>query len=106
MLPDVTHWPAGTGGLRDSIRHEIVARQLDEQITARYPVGQRLRILDAGMGQGAQALRLARAGHTVTGLEADPDLLKAARDSLATEPAAIRERVRMIEGDGRETGVH
>ncbi|MEV7676554.1 methyltransferase domain-containing protein [Streptomyces sp. NPDC088752] len=106
MLPAVTHWPAGTGGLRDTIRHEIVARQLDEQITARYPVGQRLRILDAGMGQGSQALRLARAGHTVTGLEADPELLKAARESLSTEPAGIRERVRMIEGDGRETGVH
>lgn len=106
MLPAVAHWPAGSGGLRDTIRQEIVARQLDEQISGRYPVGQRLRILDAGMGQGTQALRLARAGHTVTGLEADPDLLKAARESLATEPAGIRERVRLIEADGRETGVH
>ncbi|MFF5788133.1 class I SAM-dependent methyltransferase [Streptomyces sp. NPDC012693] len=106
MLPAVAHWPAGSGGLRDTIRQEIVARQLDEQISGRYPVGQRLRILDAGMGQGTQALRLARAGHTVTGLESDPDLLKAARESLAKEPAGIRERVRLIEGDGRETGVH
>jgi SAM-dependent methyltransferase len=69
-------------------------------------VGQRLRVLDVGMGQGTQALRLARAGHKVTGLEADPDMLRAARASLATEPAGIRERVRLIEGDGRDTGVH
>jgi SAM-dependent methyltransferase len=88
------------------VRQELVARQLDEQIAARYPVGQRLRVLDVGMGQGTQALRLARAGHTVTGLESDPEMLKVARESLATEPAGIRERVRLIEGDGRETGVH
>ncbi|MEV6331630.1 methyltransferase domain-containing protein [Streptomyces sp. NPDC051909] len=106
MLPVVGTWPAEPGGLRDTVRQELIARQLDEQIAARYPVGQRLRILDAGMGQGTQALRLARAGHTVTGLEADPELLQAARDSLATEPAGIRERVRLIHGDGRETGVH
>ncbi|MGW6457797.1 class I SAM-dependent methyltransferase [Streptomyces sp. NPDC055078] len=83
-----------------------MARQLDEQIAARYPVGQRLRILDVGMGRGAQALRLARAGHTVTGLESDAALLRRAQESLATEPAGIRERVRLIDGDYGETGVH
>ncbi|MER6772133.1 class I SAM-dependent methyltransferase [Streptomyces bacillaris] len=84
----------------------MVARQLDEQIAGRFPVGQRLRILDVGMGRGVQALRLARAGHSVTGLESDAGLLGAARDALSTEPEGIRERVRLIEGDGRETGVH
>ncbi|MET9800766.1 methyltransferase domain-containing protein [Streptomyces sp. NPDC006368] len=88
------------------MRQELVARQLDEQMAARYPVGQRLRILDVGMGQGTQALRLARAGHSVTGLESDPGMLKAAREALASEPAGIRERFRLIEGDGRETGAH
>ncbi|MFC5800311.1 class I SAM-dependent methyltransferase [Streptomyces formicae] len=83
-----------------------MARQLDEQIAGRFPVGQRLRVLDVGMGQGTQALRLARAGHTVTGLESDPEMLKAAREVLAAEPAGIRERFRAIEGDGRDTGVH
>lgn len=58
------------------------------------------------MGQGTQALRLARAGHAVTGLESDAGMLSTARESLATEPAGIRERVRLIEGDGRDTGVH
>ncbi|ALU93413.1 methyltransferase [Streptomyces globisporus C-1027] len=69
-------------------------------------MGRRLRILDVGMGQGTQALRLARAGHSVTGLESDAEMLASARAALASEPEGIRERVRLIEGDGRETGVH
>ncbi|GGS96137.1 class I SAM-dependent methyltransferase [Streptomyces chromofuscus] len=83
-----------------------MARQLDEQIAGRFPVGQRLRVLDVGMGQGTQALRLARAGHQVTGIEKDATMLAAARSALAVEPEGIRERVRLIEGDGRDTGVH
>lgn len=88
------------------MRQALVAHQLDEQITARFPVGQRLRILDVGVGQGTQALRLARAGHEVTGLESDAAMLEAARAALAGEPEGIRGRVRLIEGDGRETGAH
>ncbi|MFI8187873.1 class I SAM-dependent methyltransferase [Streptomyces sp. NPDC085946] len=83
-----------------------MARQLDEQIAGRFPVGKRLRVLDVGMGQGTQALRLARLGHQVTGLEQDPTMIAAARAALAGEPEGIRERMRIMEGDGRETGVH
>ncbi|MET9911669.1 methyltransferase domain-containing protein [Streptomyces sp. NPDC006476] len=83
-----------------------MARQLDEQIVGRFPVGQRLRVLDVGMGQGTQALRLARAGHQVTGVEQDSTMVAVAREALAAEPEGIRERVRIIEGDGRDTGVH
>ncbi|GAA3789642.1 methyltransferase domain-containing protein [Streptomyces coacervatus] len=83
-----------------------MARQLDEQIAGRFPVGQRLRVLDVGMGQGTQALRLARAGHQVTGVEQDPTMVAAAREALSGEPEGIRERVRIVEGDGRDTGVH
>ncbi|MFF7329140.1 class I SAM-dependent methyltransferase [Streptomyces sp. NPDC090306] len=84
----------------------MVARQLDEQIAGRFPVGQRLRVLDVGMGQGTQALRLARAGHQVTGLERDRNMIAAARTALAAEPEGIQERMRIVEGDGRDTGVH
>ncbi|MFF3754003.1 class I SAM-dependent methyltransferase [Streptomyces sp. NPDC002018] len=94
------------GALRDVVRQELVARQLDEQIAGRFPVGRRLRVLDVGMGQGTQALRLARAGHTVTGLESDSGMLAKAREALVGEPAGIQERVRLVEGDGLETGVH
>ncbi|MER5830792.1 methyltransferase domain-containing protein [Streptomyces sp. NPDC002130] len=83
-----------------------MARQLDEQIVGRFPVGRRLRVLDVGMGQGTQALRLARAGHQVTGLEQDATMVAVARESLSGEPEGIRERMRIIEGDGRDTGVH
>ncbi|MGP4051148.1 class I SAM-dependent methyltransferase [Streptomyces sp. 2A115] len=83
-----------------------MARQLDEQIAGRFPVGQRLRVLDVGMGQGTQALRLARAGHQVTGVEQDSRMIAAAREALATEPEGIRGRVRLVESDGRDTGVH
>lgn len=58
------------------------------------------------MGQGTQALRLARAGHQVTGVEKDPRMLGAAREALAAEPEGIRDRVRLLESDGRDTGVH
>ncbi|MDX3239885.1 methyltransferase domain-containing protein [Streptomyces sp. ME03-5709C] len=88
------------------MRQELVARQLDEQITARFPVGRRLRILDVGPGQGTQALRLARAGHLVTGLEADPRMAGVLREAVSAEPEGIRERITLVEGDGRETGRH
>ncbi|MFI2639750.1 class I SAM-dependent methyltransferase [Streptomyces sp. NPDC018610] len=84
----------------------MVARQLEEQIAGRFPVGQRLRVLDVGMGQGTQALRLARAGHQVTGLERDEKMIAAARTALAGEPEGIRARMRIVEGDGQDTGVH
>ncbi|MEU0003774.1 methyltransferase domain-containing protein [Streptomyces sp. NPDC006314] len=83
-----------------------MARQLDEQIAGRFPVGQRLRVLDVGMGRGTQALRLARLGHQVTGVEQDAAMIAAARQALAGEPEGIRARVRLVEGDGRDTGVH
>ncbi|GHC63695.1 class I SAM-dependent methyltransferase [Streptomyces cinnamoneus] len=92
--------------MRNTVRQELVARQVDEQISARFPVGRRLRVLDVGPGQGTQALRLARAGHEVTGLESDPRMVAALRGALAAEPEGIRERVRIIEGDGRDTGAH
>ncbi|MFE2463709.1 class I SAM-dependent methyltransferase [Streptomyces sp. NPDC059402] len=83
-----------------------MARQLDEQIAGRFAVGRRLRVLDVGMGRGAQALRLARAGHQVTGVERDTTMIAAAREALAGQPEGIRERMRIVEGDGRDTGVH
>lgn len=92
--------------MRNTVRQELVARQIDEQIAGRFPVGRRLRVLDVGLGQGTQALRLARAGHEVTGLEPDSEMIAVVRAALAAEPEGIRERVRLIEGDGRDTGAH
>jgi SAM-dependent methyltransferase len=84
----------------------LVARQLDEQLTGHFAAGRQLRVLDVGMGQGTQALRLARLGHQVTGVEQDTAMIDAAREALAAQPEGIRERVRLVQGDGRDTGVH
>lgn len=105
-------WLAKLGGLRNTVRQELVSRQLDEQLAQLFPEPsgahgrRRLRVLDVGPGQGTQALRLARAGHLVTGLESDPRMLAALRAAVAAESPEVRERFAVLRGDGRETGRH
>lgn len=99
-------WPGAPQRLRAAVRRELVARQLDEQLGARFPVGRRLRVLDVGLAQGTQALRLARAGHEVTGVDDDPEVLQAVHAALEGEPEGVRERLRTVRGDGRQTGAH
>jgi SAM-dependent methyltransferase len=84
------------------VRQELVARQLRVHL----PGGASLRILDAGCGQGTQGLRLARQGHQVTAMDADPVMLEALSTLLAAEPPEVRARVRLIHDDGRAVGRH
>lgn len=84
----------------------LLARQLDEQISAVFEADQRLRVLDVGLGRGVQALRLARAGHAVTGLQSDPDLRELFEKDLAEEPEETRGRVRLVAGGSEDTGAH
>lgn len=63
-------------------------------------------MLEAGLGPGAQAVRLARAGHRVTGLESDPALRALVGEALGTQDADVRRRVRFVDGGGQETGAH
>ena len=51
------------------------------------------RILDIGCGEGILALLLARAGHQVLGIDIEPAAIAAASDLLASEPAAVRDRI-------------
>jgi S-adenosylmethionine-dependent methyltransferase len=83
-------WQARLGKLRDVVRQEVVARQLERELTA-PPV----RIIDLGCGQGTQALRLARRGYDVTGVDASAGLLARFEQDLAAEPAGVRGRVRV-----------
>lgn len=98
--------PQDLTGLLEHIRRKLVAVQLDQQLLAHFPAGRPLRVLDVGMGRGTQALRLARTGHRVTGVEGDGDALADARLLLTREPKNVRQRLQVVEGDGHDTGVH
>lgn len=87
------NWHARLGKLRDVVRQELVARQLERELPP-PPV----RIIDCGCGQGTQALRLARRGYDVTGIDASADLLARFGRDLAAEPAEVRGRVRVERG--------
>jgi SAM-dependent methyltransferase len=63
-------------------------------------------VLETGPGHRGQGLRLARAGHRVTVLEPDPAVLPLLCETLAAEPRAVRDRLRIVDGDGRDTGAH
>jgi S-adenosylmethionine-dependent methyltransferase len=86
-------WQARLGKLRDVVRQELVARQLAAELPSTA-----VRIIDLGCGQGTQAIRLARRGHEVTGVDASADLLARFEQDLAAEPAEVRARVRVERG--------
>ncbi len=87
------NWHTRLGKLRDVVRQEVVARQLDRELPP-APV----RLVDLGCGQGTQALRLARRGYEVTGVDASPGLLARFERDLAAQPAGVRGRVRVEHG--------
>jgi len=89
-------WRDRLGTLRQVVRQELVARQLAAHLPPEA------RVLDVGCGQGTQALRLARGGCRVTGLDASPTLLRDFARELAGEPDDVRERVRLVHGDATE----
>jgi SAM-dependent methyltransferase len=89
------HWRAHLGTLRQVVRQELVARQLAAHLPDQPP-GQ---VLDIGCGQGTQSLLLARRGHLITGLDSSATLLGDFRATLAAEPAAVRARVQLVQGD-------
>lgn len=93
-------WLDRLGSLRNLVRQELVARQLAEQLTGRAEQ----RVLDIGCGQGTQALRLARDGHYVTGIDSDPVALGVAQGALAQEPPEVRGRMQLLSGDGHQCG--
>jgi S-adenosylmethionine-dependent methyltransferase len=89
------------GKVRDAIRQELVHRQLILQFRGRTD---QLRVLDAGCGQGTQALALARLGHDVVGLDLSEELLDTARQASAQEPEEVRDRLSFVRGDLLQLG--
>jgi SAM-dependent methyltransferase len=96
FAPGTRAWIEGIGSVRDAVRQELVAQQL----AAHLPQGAgRLRVLDAGCGQGTQAIALARLGHEVIGVDNNDEMLSIANASADDEPGSVRERVRFVAGD-------
>lgn len=95
FAPGEDRWRAGLGTLRQTVRQEIVARQLAAHLPDRPP----RRVLDIGCGQGTQALMLACRGHLVTGLDSSARLLGDFRAALAAEPARVGDRVRLVQAE-------
>jgi SAM-dependent methyltransferase len=93
-------WRAHLGSLRQVVRQEVVARQLAAHLPDLPP----RRVLDVGCGQGTQAMRLARRGHYVTGLDSSDRLLDDFRAALAAEPAQVGDRVRLVHGAAEALG--
>jgi SAM-dependent methyltransferase len=58
-------------------------------------------VLEYGVGNGRIALPIARHGAEVVGVDWSRPMLADARARLALEPAEVRKRVRLIEGDMR-----
>ena len=115
--PVAAAWLSHLGTLRQTVRQEMVARQLAAHLPApdardaspavdagesapvpdaRTRAAGGVRVLDLGCGQGTQALRLARAGYPVTGLDGSEPMLADFARALETEDAAVRARVTLV----------
>jgi SAM-dependent methyltransferase len=58
-------------------------------------------ILELGCGTGRILLPLARAGHTIVGLDGSREMLERCHEKLRAEPDEVRARVTLHEGDVR-----
>ena len=56
-------------------------------------------LLELGCGTGRVLLPLARAGHTITGLDLAAPMLARCRAQLQAEPPEVRDRVTLLEAD-------
>lgn len=90
----VPAWRRSLGSVQEVVRQQLVTRQL----RAHLP-GTPVRVLDAGCGQGTQAIALARLGHEVTGIDLSEELLEAAATAAAAEPPGVAARLRLRRGD-------
>ncbi len=100
FTPGREPWLRRQGLLRTVVRHELVARQLAVHLEADPG-----RVLDVGAGQGTQAVRLARLGATVVAVEPDAGMREAFERALAAEPATVRDRVELVDGELGRLGV-
>jgi S-adenosylmethionine-dependent methyltransferase len=92
--PVVERWLARRGSMRSVVRQELASQFL----MGHLPSGRVLRVLDVGCGDGAQALRLAAAGHQVVGVDPDDAMLAALTATLDEAGPDLRSRVHVLRG--------
>ena len=76
-------WVQRLGNLRNTIRQEVIRRQLAGHVAGGMTV------LDVGCGQGTQAIRLAQLGCVVTGIEPSDTLRALCAESAADQRLGI-----------------
>ena len=59
-------------------------------------------VLEVGCGTGRVLIPTARAGVSITGLDASAHMLAVCRERLAAEPREVQERVTLVQGDMRD----
>lgn len=101
FAPGVGAWIRGVGSVRDAVRQALVSRQLAAHLPGE---GSALEVLDAGCGQGTQAVLLARLGHRVTGVDLSDQLLAEAERSRESEPEDVARRLVFERGDVLDLG--
>lgn len=96
---------AGSAGRRfvdehyASTRGQVRTRVVDRHLRAHLPPAPAA-VIDVGGGAGTQSLLLARRDYEVVLVDPSTAMLDRARSSLAREPAAVAERVTLLEAPG------
>jgi len=81
--------------VKGKVRTFVLHQQLLRHLT-----GPPASVLDVGGGAAHQSLPLARLGFRVTVLDSSPAMLAKAEQRLSTEPAHVRDRVRLVQAAG------
>lgn len=89
---NLDRWKAEQAMPWAQLKYRLVAANLAMHLTSRP-----LAVLDAGGGNGVEALELARAGHTITLVDSSAAMLADARAAAAT--AGLADQLQVIEHD-------
>src|SRR3712207_4898298 len=92
---------ADFGVLCDAIPAYVNRPDVDFYVSEAERSGYGSTVVELGCGTGRVTLPLARAGHTVIGVDSAPSMLARARTRLAAEPDDVRGRVGLLEADAR-----